>query len=183
MKYPYKKLVLPSGLKNVKNGELDKKVLKKISIGGEMWLYAAVCFNVMAAAAKKDGIKFKNIGDYRPLKRQEKMFKDRYSLKDEGRVPKVTRQYQGKTWFLKRGKSPSGVPGTSNHGLGLAIDLDVSKPQVAEWLCANAPKYGFYLQGSDPKSPEFELWHWQYCDGDKLPKAVSDAIAAFAGKS
>jgi LAS superfamily LD-carboxypeptidase LdcB len=108
------------------------------------------------------------------------MFNDRYSLKDEGRVPQITRQYQGKTWYLKKGKSPSGVPGTSNHGLGLAIDLDVSNPKVAAWLCSNAPKYGFYLQGSDPKSPEFELWHWQYCEGDTLPKPLADAIKALA---
>jgi hypothetical protein len=38
-----------------------------------------------------------------------------------------------------------------------------------DWLCVNAPKYGFYLQGSDPKSKEFEAWHWQYVLGDASP--------------
>lgn len=58
-------------------------------------------------------------------------------------------------------------------GGGLAIDLNVTDKKVANWLCDNAPKYGFYLQGNDPKSPEFELWHWQYCLGDKMPEGIS----------
>jgi len=58
---------------------------------------------------------------------------------------------------------------------GLAIDLNVTDKKVADWLCANGPKYGFYLQGSDPKSPEFELWHWQYCLGDKMPDGIAHA--------
>jgi peptidoglycan hydrolase-like protein with peptidoglycan-binding domain len=38
-----------------------------------------------------------------------------------------------------------------------------------EWMCANAPKYGFYLQGNNAASKEFEAWHWQYALGDSSP--------------
>ena len=172
MTYPAIKLVVPKELKDVPNGKLPSTMLFKVKTGGVLWRWAAVSFNLMCVEARKNGIKFKNIGDYRPYERQLTMFKERYSLKDEGRVPQVTRMFNGKKYFLKKGKSPSASPGTSNHGLGLAIDLDVQDQKVFNWLCNNAPKYGFYLQGSDSKSPEWEAWHWQYCAGDKLPDVV-----------
>ena len=81
------------------------------------------------------------------------------------------------------------LAGSGLAGLGFAgsgpmasgfVSFDVAFAQLSsalvsmggkcfDWLCANAPKYGFYLQGSDPKSPEFEAWHWQYVCGDKPP--------------
>jgi len=180
MKYPSTKLVLPADLKKVENGKLPASKLVDIECGGKMWHWAGASFNLMYKEAAKAGIKFKNIGDYRPYERQLSMFKDRYSEKDEGRNPQVTRTWEGKKYFLKKGKSPSSTPGASNHGLGLAIDIDVHDGKVLAWLCEHAPTYGFYLQGSDPKSPEFEAWHWQYCAGDKVPDVVTKAITAFA---
>lgn len=172
-------MVTPTELKNVENGKLSPKQLAKVKCGGQMWKTAAIAFNLMYDAAKKEGITLKNIGDYRPYERQLSMFKERYSEKDEGRVPQVTRTWNGKKYFLRKGKSPSSTPGSSNHGLGLAIDLNVQDKKTLAWLCEHAPTYGFYLQGSDPKSPEFEAWHWQYCAGDKAPEVVKKAIEAF----
>jgi hypothetical protein len=179
VKYPYKKLVLPTALKSQVNGKLEAGLLAKISIGGHMWTGAARAFNAMNKKAVADGIKLINIGDYRSYQGQLAMFKDRYALEDGGRVPQITRTFGGKTWYLKKGKSPSAAPDPtgkkgSNHGWGLAIDLNVTNGKVAEWLCANAPTYGFYLQGDDPKSGEFELWHWQYVLGDVVPKVLGD---------
>jgi LAS superfamily LD-carboxypeptidase LdcB len=188
MKYPYKKLVLPKALNKQINGRLDKDLLARVNTGGKMFTTAAVAFNAMYDEAKKAGITLRNIGDYRSFDGQLAMFNDRYSLKDGGRKPQVTRTYQGKTWYLKKGKAPSAAPDPtgkrgSNHGWGLAIDLAVEdkKSQIKalaadrkalKWMCVNAPLYGFYLQGSDPKSPEFEAWHWQYCEGDQTPAAL-----------
>jgi LAS superfamily LD-carboxypeptidase LdcB len=46
-------------------------------------------------------------------------------------------------------------PGTSDHGWGLATDLDLdSKAQT--WMRANAGKYGFVED--TPREP----WHWAY---------------------
>lgn len=171
--YPVIPMRIPDALKKQENGKIPPRLLKKTLAGGELWSGAADAFNAMYKEAKKAGVVLKNIGDYRSFEAQEWLFYDRYSLKDQGRVPKVTRKYKNKTWFLKKGKSPAGVPGTSNHGLGLAIDLGIEvdgktaslTPKALRWLCANAPKYGFYLQVSDPKNPEFENWHWQYCNG------------------
>lgn len=186
MQYPSKKMVLPAAVEKVGNGNLTAGMLKNVKTGGQMWTVAADAFNLMYDEALKAGHKLRNIGDYRPVARQLDMFMDRYEDKPTGRNPQITRQYKGKTWYLKQGKSPSGVPGTSNHGFGLAIDLGVDNNgkidgmggKCLEWMCANAPKYGFYLQGSDPKSPEFEAWHWQYCEGDNAPAVVKAVVGS-----
>lgn len=54
-----------------------------------------------------------------------------------------------------------------------------------KWMCENAPKYGFYLQGAPTKAdgkpnPEYEAWHWQYCIGDKEPEAFAGGAAPAA---
>lgn len=158
-----------------------------------MYHVAAAQFNKLYDAALTAGFKLKNIGDYRSFQGQLSMFMDRYVTTDTGTG--VTRQYEGKTWWLKKGKSPSAAPDPtglsgSNHGWGLAIDLgyDVNGKLTSmggacfDWMCANAPKYGFYLQGDNPASKEFEAWHWQYCLGDAAPNgAVQAAPAAPAG--
>ena len=175
-------------LKGQINGRLDKNLLERVATGGKMLKPASVAFNAMYAEAQKAGITLKNIGDYRSFDGQLAMFMDRYSLQDQKRKPQVTRQYEGKTWFLKKGKAPSAAPDPtgkrgSNHGWGLAIDLAVEgkKGQIVNigndkkavrWMCENAPRFGFYLQGDNPKSPEFEIWHWQYCVGDAIPSAL-----------
>lgn len=174
LQYPYKKLVLPSALAGQKNGRLHPELLAKIKCGGQMWGGAARAFNAMYDHAKRDGIVLKNIGDYRPYERILAMFHDRYAPTQTGRKPEVTRKFDGRVWYLKKGKAPSAAPDPSgktgsNHGWGLAIDLDVTNGKTLRWLCTNAPTYGFYLQGSDPKSPEFESWHWQFVLGDKSP--------------
>lgn len=185
-KLPYIKMVLPKEVEKVGNGKLTPAMLKKVKTGGVMWTNAADAFNKMYDDALAAGFKLRNVGDFRPFEAQLAMFKDRYSLKDEGRKPTVTRKYEGKTWYLKKGKAPSGTPGTSNHGLGLAIDLGYEVKgaltsmggKCFDWMCENAPKYGFYLQGNDPKSPEFEAWHWQYCLGDKKAPIFEGASPA-----
>ena len=185
MNYPCIKLVVPTALKQYKNGQLPANLLAKVKTGGQMYAPVAEQFNKMYDAALAAGFKLKNEGDYRSFQGQLNMFMDRYTTADTGRVPQVTRKYEGKTWYLKKGKAPSAAPDPtglrgSNHGWGLAIDLGYDKGgkltsmggKCFEWMCANAPSYGFYLQGSNPKSKEFEAWHWQYCLGDNAPNGA-----------
>lgn len=193
MKYPYQKLVLPSVLKGQVNGRLDKSLLARVNTGGKMVKPAAVAFNALYEEAKKNGITLRNIGDYRSYEGQLAMFLDRYEIAkpNDPRLNKprtVTRKFEGKVWILKKGKAPSAAPDPtgksgSNHGWGLAIDLAVegkggqivalaSAKRALKFMCETAPKYGFFLQGDNPKSPEFEAWHWQYCAGDSTPPAL-----------
>ena len=167
----------------LKNGQLPDSMLSRVKTGGRMWSPAAEEFNKMYDAALAAGHKLRNVGDYRSFESQLRMFLDRYDTTDHGRSPQVRRTYEGKYWYLKPGKAPSATPDPegksgSNHGWGLAIDLayedsngrlrGMSGP-CFDWLCENAPKYGFYLQTSDRSSKWWEAWHWQYCLGDAKP--------------
>jgi LAS superfamily LD-carboxypeptidase LdcB len=51
-------------------------------------------------------------------------------------------------------------PGTSEHGWGMATDLDLNNKAQA-WVRANGEKYGFVE--NTPREP----WHWAY-----KPKSV-----------
>lgn len=63
------------------------------------------------------------------------------------------------------------VPGTSEHQLGIAVDINADKEkssneEVYEWLAENAYKYGFilrYPQGKeDITGTAYEPWHYRY---------------------
>lgn len=168
--YPVKRLVVPDKLAKYPNGKVPVRFLRKAKIGGWFYLTAKRSLDRMAVAAKADGVQLKVVGSgYRSYARQYALFMDRYSLEDEGRVPQVTRKFDGRLYFLKKGKAPSATPGTSNHGYGLAADFNLSDPKVFAWLDKNGPAYGFYLQGKPTRvdgkpNPEFEAWHWQKVD-------------------
>ena len=168
--YPVKRLVVPAKLGKVANGKVPRRMLRKTKAGGLLYAPVAKAFNQMWAAAKADKVTLRLTGSgYRSYEKQYALFMDRYSPKKTGRIPEVTRMFDGRKYYLKKGKSPSATPGTSNHGYGLAVDLDVSNQKVFAWLDANAPKYGFYLQGKPTRpdgsrNPEYEGWHWQKVD-------------------
>jgi zinc D-Ala-D-Ala carboxypeptidase len=170
LSYPVKRLVVPAALSKVANGRVPRTRLRKTKAGGLLFRPVAKAFNQMFDAAKKDGITLRLTGNgYRSYETQHAMFMDRYSLKRTGRVPEVTRMFDGRKYYLKKGKSPSAIPGTSNHGYGLAVDINVTDPKVFAWLDRNAPKFGFYLQGKPTRpdgsrNPEYEGWHWQKVD-------------------
>lgn len=62
------------------------------------------------------------------------------------------------------------VPGTSNHGYGLAIDLcggvQNYRSEQFNWLEANGGEYGWY-HPDWAKSNPFEPWHWEYKDAQQ----------------
>ncbi len=68
-------------------------------------------------------------------------------------------------WAAK--PSLAAIPGTSNHGWGLAVDLGGGINQFGSeqhsWMRANAPAFGFQHPSwarSDGSKPE--AWHWEY---------------------
>ena len=183
MKYPYKKLVVPADIEKLGNGKLKPAMLSSVKCGGTMYTPVAAKFNELYDAALAAGNKLRNVGDYRSFEAQLGLFKERYrpaedrDWKDKKKgilndPDRVKRTYEGETWLLRNGFAPCSTPGKSNHGYGLAIDVGVeragklvalaSDKKAADWMCENAPKYGFYLQSDDPSSREFEIWHWQY---------------------
>ena len=80
------------------------------------------------------------------------------------------------------------VPGTSEHQLGLALDIvDVANQvlderqentEVQKWLMKNSWKYGFILRYPTDKSDitgiSYEPWHYRYV-GKEAAKEIYEA--------
>jgi hypothetical protein len=158
MKLPVKKVILPADLKGQENGRIATKLLVSIP-GGMLHHTAAKAYLRMRSEASKRHIKLEptsTADTYRRYSVQLKTFLHRYDNTPRKGVPK---KYNGKLWWLKPGFAGAAVPGTSNHGWGLAIDLHSPNQKTIEWLLANADKYGFSWESQS------EPWHIRYYKG------------------
>lgn len=109
----------------------------------------ACAFDQMASAAKKAGVAIKISSGFRTIARQN-YFWNCYQTKACNNGNLAAR------------------PGSSNHGKGIALDLNTdcgkqagAKPScggsaVYQWLYNNAHKYGFI------RTVQTEPWHWEF---------------------
>jgi LAS superfamily LD-carboxypeptidase LdcB len=149
-----------------KNGEIPTNKLRTIlneskynnpnvnkSDGGRVRLFVdtSLALDNLLAAATHANIKLKINSAYRTYADQERVFKNNCSNAIG------TGQCQ-----VRPGKNLTAIPGTSNHGFGLAVDfaniggtlLSTSMPEY-KWVAENAPRFGFKRIAS-------EAWHWEY---------------------
>lgn len=170
MKYPVKPVRLPKDLNGVDNGKVPARLMHPVC-GGYMHKLAAQAFHCMSIAAKQNSIFLKPTSRYdvyRPYEVQEKVFLQRFQARKNDSP--IVRQWQGKNWYLKSGVAPVAVPGTSNHGWGLAIDISGASGDRLKWLLDNASKFGFTWEVAD--GPAAEAWHIRYVSGDRVPLKV-----------
>lgn len=175
MDYPVKPVVMPKDIKDSENGKLATGVLAGID-NGHLHHLAADAWHAMKVAANADRIDLEPTSKwdlYRPYDRQEALFLARYTDKDNG--SEVTRKWKGKTWYLKPGVAPAGVPGTSNHGWGLAVDVSGASGKRLQWLLKHADKFGFSWEVKNGANAE--AWHIRYYVGDAVPQRVKDILA------
>lgn len=119
---------------------------------------------------------------YRTQQRQEELFEEKVdSLLEEGYSSSEAQRVAGQNVAL---------PGTSEHQLGLAVDIVDANQQVLEedqedtltqqWLLANSWKYGFilrYPQGkSDITGITYEPWHYRYVGRQAAAEIYSQGI-------
>lgn len=119
------------------NGEIPSSALLPIGEGHKLYGTAAEAYLKMKAAAQADGIVLSVTDSYRSYDAQVDVAKRKGLYKDGGLAA---------------------VPGTSNHGLGKAVDLNngtSSWPSTFKWLKQNAATYSFF---NIPREP----WHWEY---------------------
>ena len=187
MKYPVLPIILPRDLEGQPNGKINPGLLRQLKgTKGALHHEAATAFNALQLEAFFAGIDLQSTSSadtYRSYDRQERTFLDRYSDKPTARIPVVTRRWNGRLWWLKRGASPSAAPGTSNHGLGLAIDIAGASGKRLTWMMGPNPflspvlKYGFSWEVES--GPNAEAWHIRYVCGDKPTAATVLAVQAF----
>ena len=133
----YGSLQPPAELVGYGNGQVPAGALQ--SIGGEHRLYApaAKAFTRMAADAKAQGVTIGVNESYRSLAEQQRLANE-LGLYSQG------------------GKAAA--PGTSNHGWGLALDLQLDG-KAQQWMRDNSHRYGFV------EDVAREPWHWTYRPG------------------
>lgn len=197
MSLPIAPVVYPTVLSGQLNGRLAPELLVNIHPRGQLLRQVARQWEALVFAAKveaKFNYTFTYGGCYRPYADQYSLFMQRYepvsylkySLTPSSRRKKwsdsPTKQYY---WIKKRfsdGSYPAtaAVPGTSNHGWGMAIDtaLDrdpsdglgpddaVSIHPATEWNKKNIHRFGFSFESQD------EEWHIRSVCGDATPAEV-----------
>jgi cell wall-associated NlpC family hydrolase len=92
---------------------------------------------------------------------------------DLGRSMCITDSYRSYAAQVRLyGEKPAlaAVPGTSNHGWGLAVDLcggiDGFGTAQYAWMVAHAGRFGFvHPTWADPGNGREEPWHWEYAAG------------------
>ncbi len=126
---------IPTDLAAYGNGKIPSDALAKVGdTGHKLWAPAAESLEKMLADAKRDGVKIGITDSYRPYEEQVDLAR-RKGLYSQGGL--------------------AAKPGTSEHGWGMAVDLDLNG-RALSWMRANAEKYGF-----DENVPR-ESWHWAY---------------------
>lgn len=125
----------PAELVAYGNGRVPRAALAEIGVGSHrMWAPAAAAFQQMTADAAAAGVPIGVTDSYRSYDQQVDLA-ERKGLYSEGGL--------------------AADPGTSDHGWGLSLDLDLNSRAQA-WMRANAGRYGFVEDV--PREP----WHWTF---------------------
>ncbi len=161
------------------NGALPSSALTGISTPGVLRTDAADGFERLRVAARADGF---NMGTthtdhaYRSLARQVVVFEARYTTNYAASAKHDARTWQGRTWWRRPGAGPAATPGTSNHGIGVALDfqgLGGFAGRGYAWMQGNAGRFGWWQPAIYRQGGSFpEPWHWEY-----VPTLDVDAVS------
>lgn len=130
----------------------------------------------MLQAAKSEGLNPLSCSSYRTNEKQEQLYQNKVSEYLSQGYSKVEASDKAAFWVAR--------PGTSEHQLGLAVDivstknqrLDRSQENTVEqqWLIQNSWKYGFVLRYPTNKNSitgvGYEPWHYRYVGKEHAKK-------------
>ncbi len=184
----YMKLVNPdnktdnSYINSIDRSKINTKYV--VSASKESCLYLdtriVTYFEDMCKAAKDDGITLVSVSAFRSYSYQEGLYNNR-----------VTRCQNEDGLSLDEAKKKAAtivaIPGTSEHHLGLAVDINsvetsFENTKAFKWLQENAEKYGFILRYPKDKQEItkiiYEPWHYRYV-GVEHAKAINELDMCF----
>lgn len=159
MRLPIHPVTRPQALQGQTNGRIDPELIVEVPGrhgGATVRLIdpAARAWVALVHAAEEAGHYLKvgwPTASYRPHEDQVRLFVDRYTphrLWAPGR-----KKWNGRWWSKKKGVAAAAVPGTSNHGWGLAVDIGEERdgdggtesldPVTLAWLAKNAHRFGW----------------------------------------
>lgn len=98
------------------------------------------------------------VSGYRTEKKQQELYDDK--------VKEYCKQGHSKDEAKALAEQWVAIPGTSEHQLGLAVDINGATYDVYLWLQANSYKYGFIFRypgnKTDMTGVAEEVWHYRY---------------------
>jgi hypothetical protein len=189
---------LPTGVTQSDNGAVRDELLvgcgvfSSFSPHRELKMHHRVAARAMRAMVKEAAVarklgQVRATGTYRTLDQQKVAFdgtipanrtdvngryipKELWDTFSPGQLDdEDVKSWKGKLWKRRKGTVKAASPGTSNHGLGLAVDFDQGQlDSWLQWLRDNAARFGFVDEVSS------EDWHWSYRLGDEEPPALID---------
>ena len=127
--------------------------------------------------AKDDNVYMFVAEGYRTQEDQQELFDDKVEEYQERVLLEFLARWKAKKWVA--------VPGTSEHQLGLAVDInaDISKSssqEVYSWLANNAYKYGFIQRYPADKTEitgiSYEPWHYRYVGEEVASEIYEEKI-------
>ncbi len=156
---------------SILNGRLIQSLLSKTSNGHTLRKAARNSFERLNSAFKREfGYELRLTQGYRTYAQQESIFRQRYRqtyaiIRQNGRdIVDRRGPWKGSYWWRHTGAAAA-VPGTSNHGLGIAIDINTGigfgsfTSAQYTWLAQHGPAYGWTnTEGRSVNEP----WHWVY---------------------
>ena len=128
----------------------------------------------MFDTARAEGLSLFVREGYRTRAEQQKIMDDRIAEYEE--------QGCSKREAVKKAQNYVALPGTSEHELGLSVDINAdtkkcSSDKVYQWLAANAYQYGFVKRFPSDKTKitgiDNEPWHYRYV-GKKAAKIMKE---------
>ena len=121
----------------------------------------------MFDAARAEGVYPVVREGYRTAEEQQEILEDRIQTYINQGYSRARAEKTAKEWVA--------LPGTSEHQLGIAVDINADKTKcsnddVYAWLSENAYKYGFILRYPLDKQEitgtSYEPWHYRYVGVD-----------------
>jgi|11_taG_2_1085331.scaffolds.fasta_scaffold00171_19 hypothetical protein len=140
------------------NGQLPDEDLVSIGSGHKLAKGIAPQFKAMMQSASESGFKmgthFRINSSYRTYDKQKQLYD-------------------------QLGPGTAAYPGTSNHGLGKAVDLWYTNASY-KWLRKNAGKFGFgQIPGYETDNPDgHEAWHWENLSGSGSKDGAGSYVAS-----
>ena len=140
------------------NGQLPDEDLVSIGSGHKLAKAIAPQFKAMMQSASESGFKmgthFRINSSYRTYDKQKQLYD-------------------------QLGPGTAAYPGTSNHGLGKAVDLWYTNGSY-KWLRSNAGKFGFgQIPGYETDNPDgHEAWHWENLTGSGSKDGAGSYVAS-----
>lgn len=164
IKLPVRPIYIPAELSLYANGNVDASLLQEVQPGCFLYREAAQAWLQLRQAAAENGFVLKPVNNracYRTNTVQEDIFHARYV--ETNALEKDVVIWQGRFWRRKTGVMSVAVPGTSLHGLGLAVNVAQVRrgTPLLTWLLDNVEKYGWCWASQQ------RPWHLVY-EGRKI---------------